>query len=108
TPEMAALASFRSRFRPSPVRGLFFGRGPIAILWRIRTVIISTFQSETGRLLSHMRKEIYEVHPRYADCYSSSAVKIIRRIFWIGTSAFHRRPNPVGEIRLTSRGMSVA
>lgn len=79
----------------SGVVGLRCSARPIAVLWRIWSVCISSFQSQTIRSFPHIGNEVLKNLPALANTNPSAAVIFPRLYIRVGAAPFHCRPNDV-------------
>lgn len=80
-----------SHFRP-PIMRLFQSRGPAAVVWRVRTIVVDALKSQAFRRLAHVLKESGEVLPSVADLDPASTIVFVVPRLWVCASLEHLRP----------------
>ena len=92
-----------------PVRDLFLGSCPPAIIGAVPDVVVDAFDGRARRSLTHVREEVAEVIPPLTDCYASRPVVLPMSAGRLSAAAAHRRPAYVGrraQCGMTSLGGS--
>lgn len=91
------------QFIAPAVIGLFLSRSPSAILQRVWTVIVDSFQCVfRGRTLSHIGQKVFKACPSFTNINSSTTVIFKRRIAGISTPLTHVFPHaPLGSFTLS-------
>lgn len=80
----------------SAIIGLLFTGAPLAILRRIRAIVIDAFDSQSFRRQTHIVKKGFKtITPAVAHNDTSSAVIGIRRIILVVTSAYQMSPSVI-------------
>jgi hypothetical protein len=85
---------------PTIVR-LFFCRGPFAVFWRIRAIVILSLKQKAFWAFAHVGKELRKVTPALTNKYSAPAIAVKAFVFRICTALNHRSPDHI------LRGLSI-
>jgi len=84
------------RSRIALVSVLLSTGGPLAIVWRVRAIVVFAIQRVLGRRTrSHVQQEIGELSPAFAQCDSSSAVITPVGVFFAKAALSDAAPNAV-------------
>lgn len=92
------------------IMSLFKAGSPLAILRRIRTVVVNSFDSKSSWFWTHVIEKIFKLLPSATNLYSACAVIFIIRMVRTITSTTNAFPNMIQRsIRMvTSHTMSPA
>lgn len=91
----------------SSIVGLFSWSRPRAIIARVWTIVVLSFEHCPIWSLSHIRKEVLKFAPRLADCNSSRSIAWIAFISRVRASLNHRTPYMIFRNRFFISSRSV-
>lgn len=83
------------RASTSTVMTLLEAGCPLAIIRRVRPIVINAFYGESFWWISHVLEEIFKVVPLIANVYSAASVILKSYCFMIVTALHHRCPNHI-------------
>jgi hypothetical protein len=79
----------------SRVSCLLFRSLPFTVLLAVTTIVVFSSKSQSGWPLAHIRYEIGNIHPAFANPYSTTSIVFPRRIVRVSTSVYHCLPNRI-------------
>lgn len=102
--------SFPKRFNKtgvSSVLGLLRSIRPHAVFRAVPLVVINSFNAKPVWTLSHIRQEIFKVHPSGANSYSPAAIILVRFASRASASFFKPLPYLVSRSAFPTQSVSM-
>lgn len=74
---------------------LFAARGPFAVVWRVATIVVDSFNRQSGRPGANVAQELIEVTPSIADGNAPTTVVLKRFVCGVKASIEHVLPGSI-------------